>query len=87
MENFIFCAEYGAAFSEEPCVTLVTLYSEPEEYSESCQAYMMERFLNEPQHIQNLVYPEPWHILKLIYSEPCPLYNNKNFIHFKEKRI
>ena len=70
------------------CVILVTLHSEPEEYSESCQAYMMQRFLNEPRHIQNpsisrtLAYFET-----VIYSEPCPLCNNKNFIHFKKKRI
>ena len=77
MENFIFCAVYGAAFSEEPCVTLVTLYSKPEKYSESCQAYITQRFLNEPR-----IYPSISRTLTyfeiVIYSEPCPLYNNKN---------
>ena len=88
MENFIFCAVYGAAFSEEPCVTLVILYLEPEEYSESCQAYMMQRFFNEPRHIQNPSISRTFAYFEtVIYSEPCPLYNNKNFIHFKRKRI
>ena len=39
---------YGRLFSTEPCVTLV--FSEPEAYSEPCQIFTMENF------IQNLVW-------------------------------
>ena len=65
----------------KPGIFRTLLCSEPEEYSESCQAYMMQRFLNESRHIQNpsisrtLAYFET-----VVYSEPCQIYTMKNFI-------
>ena len=58
---------YNGAFCSELCVTLP--YSEPEEYSESCQGSMVQHFLRilcNPGIFRVLVHSEPEE-----YSEPC----------------